>query len=111
MNACLVCHVQGSMRGSVARIAEANNSLRRELGRWPTYDEIAEAADLGVSSVRLVRERTRHPISLDQPMSNQGSITLKVLFSSSVFFIFYQHVNEPIIVHRGKHHDLIHLIL
>lgn len=51
--------------------------MRRELGRWPTYDEIAEAADLNVSSVRLVRERTRLPISLDQPMSNQGSITLK----------------------------------
>ncbi|XP_058084331.1 RNA polymerase sigma factor sigD, chloroplastic isoform X2 [Magnolia sinica] len=32
----------GSMQGLMAKIAQANNILRRRLGRWPTFDEIAD---------------------------------------------------------------------
>lgn len=61
----------------VAKIAEARTVLSRRLRRLPTYDEIAEFIDVNVSTVRLVSERSRTPISVDQAVTSQGCMTLQ----------------------------------
>eukprot|EP00262_Sarcandra_glabra_P022354 TRINITY_DN9888_c0_g1_i6.p1 TRINITY_DN9888_c0_g1~~TRINITY_DN9888_c0_g1_i6.p1 ORF type:complete len:211 (+),score=17.85 TRINITY_DN9888_c0_g1_i6:85-717(+) len=71
-----IVRLPGSMCAVVAKIAQANTVLRERLGRWPTYDEIAEMVVMSVSSVRLICERSRHPVSLDRPLCKEG-MTLK----------------------------------
>ncbi|KAJ6984786.1 hypothetical protein D5086_017943 [Populus alba] len=61
----------------VAKIAGANNDLRNKLRRPPSYDEIAEVLNMKVSTVRLGFERGRTPISLDQAVLGQNSLTLQ----------------------------------
>ncbi|KAJ6895802.1 RNA polymerase sigma factor sigD [Populus alba x Populus x berolinensis] len=61
----------------VAKIAGANNDLRNKLRRPPSYDEIAEVLNMKVSTVRLGFERGRSPISLDQAVLGQNSLTLQ----------------------------------
>lgn len=68
----------------VARIAEASNLLSEKLGRLPTHDEVAEVLDVHISTVRLVSQRSRPPISLDQPLSDRGHMTLQVLVLTSI---------------------------
>ncbi|KAH8498911.1 hypothetical protein H0E87_017723 [Populus deltoides] len=62
----------------VAKIAGANNDLSNKLRRSPSYDEIAEVLNMKVSTVRLGFERGRSPISLDQAVLGQNSLTLQV---------------------------------
>jgi len=62
----------------VAKIAEANNVLGRRLRRKPTYNEIAEVLNVNVSTVKLVSERSRQPISLDRAKTDQSNLILKV---------------------------------
>lgn len=71
----------------VAKIAEARTVLSRRLRRLPTYDEIAEFIDVNVSTVRLVSERSRTPISVDQAVTSQGCMTLQVLFLNFQSFL------------------------
>ncbi|XP_058084330.1 RNA polymerase sigma factor sigD, chloroplastic isoform X1 [Magnolia sinica] len=71
----------GSMQGLMAKIAQANNILRRRLGRWPTFDEIADTVQVDISNISLVSDRTRPPISMDQPLSNHGNITLQEIMA------------------------------
>lgn len=61
------------------KVAEANSSLRRRLGRSPTYEEVADLIDMDVSNVRLVSERSRPPISIDQ-VGKEG-LRLMVIFT------------------------------
>lgn len=61
----------------VAKIAGANNDLSNKLRRSPSYDEIAEVLNMKVSTVRLGFERGRSPISLDQAVLGQNSLTLQ----------------------------------
>ncbi|KAG9458004.1 hypothetical protein H6P81_002512 [Aristolochia fimbriata] len=72
-----IVRLPGSMHGPVAQVLEANALLRARLGREPTPQEIAEMVDMSITSVKLVIEKTRFPLSLDQSMSNRGSITAK----------------------------------
>ncbi|KAL5981841.1 hypothetical protein ACLOJK_015907 [Asimina triloba] len=72
-----IIRLPGNMLDVLAKIADANNILRSQLGRWPTHDEIAGMVNVSISTVRLVCEKTRPPISMDQPMANHKSITLK----------------------------------
>jgi len=62
----------------VAKIAEANNVLRRRLRQKPTYNEIAEVLNVNVSTVKLVSEKSRQPISLDKAITDQSNLILKV---------------------------------
>ena len=64
----------------VAKIAEASNILTRRFGRQPSYDEIAEMLNVNILTVKLVSERSRPPGSLDRVVSDQGRMTLQVLF-------------------------------
>ncbi|KAK7271434.1 hypothetical protein RJT34_27338 [Clitoria ternatea] len=61
----------------VAKVAAANNMLRRRLRREPTYKETAEVLNVNVSIIRVISERSRPPISLDKAVTNHGHITLK----------------------------------
>lgn len=69
----------------VAKIAEANNVLKRRLRRKPTYNEIAEVLNVNVSTVKLVSERSRQPISLDRSITDQSNLILKVRQFNSYF--------------------------
>lgn len=65
----------------VAKIAKTNTALTSKLGRWPTYEEIADTAGIDVSVIRLASMSNRTPISLDRtPPTLHGCVTLKVLF-------------------------------
>lgn len=64
----------------MAKIAEASNILTRSLGRQPSYDEIAGMLNVNILTVKLVSERSRPPGSLDRAVSDQGHMTLQVLF-------------------------------
>ncbi|KAK1552817.1 hypothetical protein Q3G72_023896 [Acer saccharum] len=72
-----IIRLPGSMCGMLAKIAEANNVLTRRLKRLPTCNEIADVLDINVSTVRLAYERTRHPLSLDGVVTDQGFMTLQ----------------------------------
>ncbi|PIN23635.1 hypothetical protein CDL12_03626 [Handroanthus impetiginosus] len=67
----------GSISQRVPKICEANNVLSGKLGRFPTYEEIAEAIDVNASVVRLAIERNRSPVSLDQAITTQGCMSLQ----------------------------------
>jgi len=60
-----------------AKIVEANNVLRQRLRRKPTYNEMAEVLNVNVSTVKLVSERSRQPISLDRA-TDESNLILKV---------------------------------
>ena len=51
-----------------ASCATSRKKLLQELGREPTIEEIAEAADMTVDETRRVLKISRHPISLDRPV-------------------------------------------
>ncbi|OAY74468.1 RNA polymerase sigma factor sigD, chloroplastic, partial [Ananas comosus] len=72
VNKSRIVRLPGSLCEAANRVAEANSILRRRLGRWPTYEEIADFVHVGVSSVRIISERIRHPISIDQPVNKEG---------------------------------------
>ncbi|XP_008806591.1 RNA polymerase sigma factor sigD, chloroplastic [Phoenix dactylifera] len=75
-NKSRMVRMPGNLCEAMNKIMESKSLLRRQLGRNPTYDEIADFAGIGVSSVRIISERSRHPISVDQPVNKQG-LTLK----------------------------------
>lgn len=81
----LVCYMQGSISELVPKICNANTELSRKLRRMPSYDEIAEALGMDVSTVRLVIERNRAPISIDQIVTTQGYMSLQVCPKSLLF--------------------------
>jgi len=68
------------LRGVMAKVIDAKSLLQRRLGRSPTYEEIAEFLNLGVSTVQLVCEKSGQPVSVDRPLNKDG-LTLKVVFA------------------------------
>lgn len=64
--------VQGSMQGPVAKVAEANAVLNERLGRLPTHEEVANMVGMCEKRARVICERSRPPLSLDQTMSDRG---------------------------------------
>jgi RNA polymerase primary sigma factor len=55
------------------RIVNAERTLRSELGRDPSPGEIALAVDLGLDEVERIRRSAQTPVSLDQPVGDEGS--------------------------------------
>ncbi|KAF8398366.1 hypothetical protein HHK36_017293 [Tetracentron sinense] len=76
-NKSRIIRLPGSICERVAKIAEAKTVLSKRLGRLPTYDEIADVVGMDVSSVRLLSERSRPPISADLALTNEGCMTLQ----------------------------------
>jgi len=54
----------------VAHIRRAEMKLRELLDREPTDEEVAEALDINPRRVRVYREASRTPVSLDAPLGN-----------------------------------------
>ncbi|KAM6595067.1 hypothetical protein CsatA_002770 [Cannabis sativa] len=69
--------LKGNKCAMIAKITEANNVLNRRLSRSPTYDEVAKELKLDVTTVRLVSQRNRPPISLDRAITDRGRMTLQ----------------------------------
>ena len=64
------------------RIARVEDKLATELGREPTYDELAAAAELEPRQVREVLEAPRASTSLERPVGEEGSSSLGDLLPS-----------------------------
>nr|DAD29657.1 TPA_asm: hypothetical protein HUJ06_031125 [Nelumbo nucifera] len=71
----------GSVSEMMAKIAEANTVLSTRLGRVPTYDEIADMLGICVSTVSLLCERSRPPMSVDRTYSDHGCMKLQEIIS------------------------------
>ncbi|XP_047166350.1 RNA polymerase sigma factor sigD, chloroplastic [Vigna umbellata] len=65
----------------VAKVAQANNILSTTLKRKPTYDETAKVLNVKASTVRLVSEKSRAPISLDKVVTDCGHMTLQEIIA------------------------------
>jgi len=61
------------------KIAAVHRSLAAKLGRDPTEEEIAEAADLPLSQVLELAQAARVATSLDRPVGETGEATLGAL--------------------------------
>jgi RNA polymerase primary sigma factor len=64
------------------RIGRARAALVAELGREPTDEEIAKAAELEVREVRATKEIARVVTSLDRPVGEEEETTLGALLAS-----------------------------
>ncbi|MFP4222927.1 MAG: RNA polymerase sigma factor RpoD [Phycisphaeraceae bacterium] len=53
---------------TMSKLRNIAKGLLQKLGREPTIEEIAEAADMPVAEARRVMKISRHPISLDRPV-------------------------------------------
>ncbi|XP_014500709.2 RNA polymerase sigma factor sigD, chloroplastic isoform X2 [Vigna radiata var. radiata] len=65
----------------VAKVAQANNILSTRLRRKPTYDETAKVLNVKTSTIRLVSEKSRAPISLDKVVTDCGHMTLQEIIA------------------------------
>jgi RNA polymerase primary sigma factor len=64
------------------KIGRAQRELVVKLGREPTDEELARAADVDVSDVRQAQEVARVVTSLDRPVGDEEDITLGALLPS-----------------------------
>ncbi|HEY2771333.1 MAG TPA: sigma-70 family RNA polymerase sigma factor [Solirubrobacteraceae bacterium] len=65
------------------KIGRARRELMAKLGREPTDEEIAEAAELDLKAVRETRAAARVVTSLDRPVGEEEDTTLGTLLPSS----------------------------
>ncbi|KAM1049466.1 hypothetical protein ACFX2C_028567 [Malus domestica] len=63
--------------GLMAKITKAKHSVNQRIQRLPTYDEIAQEVNVHAATVKLVCERSRPPISLDQVVTVRGCMSLQ----------------------------------
>ncbi|MCA9101255.1 MAG: sigma-70 family RNA polymerase sigma factor [Planctomycetales bacterium] len=52
----------------LSRVRQAAHALEQQLGREPTTEELASAANMGVDEVRRVMTIGRQPVSIDRPV-------------------------------------------
>jgi len=64
------------------RIARATNELATKLGREPTDEEIAQAAEITVDELREARDATRVVTSLDRPVGDSEETPFGALLAS-----------------------------
>jgi RNA polymerase primary sigma factor len=64
------------------KIARAQSELSARLGRDPTDEEIAQAAELGVDEVREARDTARVVTSLDRPVGEEEETSLGAILLS-----------------------------
>jgi RNA polymerase primary sigma factor len=61
---------------TINRVKKAAHRLQQLLEREPTPEEIAEALDMPQEKVRRVLEASRQPVSLEQPIGEEGDSVL-----------------------------------
>lgn len=71
--------VSRSIRDTAFHAMQAKEKLQNELVREPTVDEIAKEMDLPVSEVVLALEAIVDPVSLYEPIYNDGGDTIYVM--------------------------------
>jgi RNA polymerase primary sigma factor len=64
------------------KIARVSGELRAQLGREPTDEEVAEAADITVADIEEVRDTQRTVTSLDRPVGEEGDSSFGDLLPS-----------------------------
>jgi RNA polymerase primary sigma factor len=64
------------------KLGRAERELTVKLGREPTEEELAKAAELDVADVFQLREVTEAVTSLDQPLGDDGDASLGDMFAS-----------------------------
>src|SRR3989440_1652119 len=64
------------------KIARVSRDLRASLGRDPTDEEVAEAAEIGVADIEEVRDTRRTVTSLDRPVGEEGEASFGDLLPS-----------------------------
>jgi len=64
------------------KVQQAERALAARLGRDPTDEEVAEAAEVDVEDVRALREVVRTVTSLDRPVGEEESTALGDLLAS-----------------------------
>jgi RNA polymerase primary sigma factor len=64
------------------KIARVERELAVELGRAPTDEEVAKAADITVVALQETRDAARTVTSLDRPIGEEGNAALGDLFPS-----------------------------
>ncbi len=55
---------------AMTKVRSISRSLQQEMGREPTIEETAQAAEVTVEEARRVLAMSRYPISLDRPVGN-----------------------------------------
>ena len=53
---------------TMSKLRNVSKRLLQEMGREPTIEETAVAADISIEETRRVLKISRHPISLDRPV-------------------------------------------
>ncbi len=53
---------------TMSKLRSVSKNLHQALGREPTIDEIAEAAEMSLAETRRVMKISKHPFSLDRPI-------------------------------------------
>ncbi len=56
---------------TITKVSRASRSLMQELGREPTYEEIAELLEIPVEKVKQAIDAAREPISIDKPIGKE----------------------------------------
>jgi RNA polymerase primary sigma factor len=64
------------------KIARVSGELRGQLGREPTDEEVAKAADISVEDIEEVRDTQRTVTSLDRPVGEEGETSFGDLLPS-----------------------------
>ncbi|PRQ54819.1 putative RNA polymerase sigma-70 like domain, RNA polymerase sigma-H factor [Rosa chinensis] len=72
-----IIRLPGHICGVMAKITKAKNSFNQRFHRLPSHEEIAEMVNIQASTVRLVCERSRLPLSLDRVVTDQGCMALQ----------------------------------
>jgi len=65
------------MTESMSKVRTASNLLLQSLGRWPNATEIAQALGWPVDQVVRVLDAARQPMSLEEPLNEDGRQTLE----------------------------------
>jgi RNA polymerase primary sigma factor len=58
------------MMDTMSKVRSVTRDLVQELGREPTLEELAKAANLSLEDARCILKVARQPLSLDQPISD-----------------------------------------
>jgi RNA polymerase primary sigma factor len=66
------------------KLAKAERELTNRLGRAPTDDELASAAEMDLDEVIQLREAPQTVASLDQPIGEDGETVLGEMFASEL---------------------------
>jgi RNA polymerase primary sigma factor len=64
------------MKDRIQRLNRLSRELEMELARWPSPEEVAEEIELSLSQVKQALNATQQPLSLEQPVGEEGDSEL-----------------------------------